>query len=201
MSIDISRALGIGGWMRRSELEWLAHHARSCDVIVEVGNWKGRSLRALGDHVRGVVYGVDGYRDPREDTDQVCAELAQRGPAAIDEECRRNLRDLIDAGTVVLIRAEAREGAQRVAARIGGAYADLVFIDADHTEAGCRRDIEAYLPLVRPGGILAGHDYGERAHPGVKAAADAWFGDQVQRGPGSIWFVRVPGEERVEAAK
>lgn len=192
MSIDISRALGIDGWMRRVELAWLAERAQHCDVVVEVGNWKGRSLRALGDHVRGVVYGVDGYLDPLEDTDQTCRELAERGPDAIDAECRHNLRDLIDAGRVVLVRAEARDGAARVAARLGGPYADLVFIDADHTEAGCRRDIEAYAPLVRPGGILAGHDYGERAHPGVKAAVDAAFGHRVQRGPGSIWLVEMP---------
>lgn len=194
MSVDISRAIGIGGWMRRAELQWLAEQAQRCDVVVEVGNWKGRSLRAIGDHVRGVAYGVDGYLDPLEHTDQTCVELAERGPAAIDAECRRNLADLIDAGTVVLVRAEARAGAQLVAARLGGAYADLVFIDADHTEAGCLRDIHAYGPMVRRGGILAGHDYGERAHPGVKAAVDAVFGPRVQRGPGSIWFVLNEGD-------
>lgn len=35
---------------------------------------------------------------------------------------------------------------------------DFVFIDADHTEAGVRRDIEAWTPKVRSGGMVLGHD-------------------------------------------
>ena len=36
-----------------------------------------------------------------------------------------------------------------------------VFIDADHTYEAVRGDLTAWWPLVRPGGFLAGHDYGE----------------------------------------
>jgi hypothetical protein len=49
---------------------------------------------------------------------------------------------------------------------------DLVFIDADHSEAAVRADIRAWLPKVRQDGIIAGHDYGSRNHPGVKIAVD-----------------------------
>ena len=47
---------------------------------------------------------------------------------------------------------------------------DLVFVDADHEEPSVRRDIEAWSPLLRKGGVLAGHDYA-RIWPGVVAAA------------------------------
>ena len=36
---------------------------------------------------------------------------------------------------------------------------DFAYIDARHDYCGVTEDIEAYWPLVRPGGILAGHDY------------------------------------------
>jgi predicted O-methyltransferase YrrM len=36
---------------------------------------------------------------------------------------------------------------------------DMVFIDADHTYNGCKGDIEAWLPNIKPGGILTVHDY------------------------------------------
>ena len=36
---------------------------------------------------------------------------------------------------------------------------DLVFIDACHDYRDVREDIDAWLPKVRPGGILAGHDW------------------------------------------
>jgi predicted O-methyltransferase YrrM len=49
---------------------------------------------------------------------------------------------------------------------------DLVFIDADHSEEGVRRDIAAWLPKLRLGGILSGHDYGSTHHAGVTRAVD-----------------------------
>lgn len=37
--------------------------------------------------------------------------------------------------------------------------ADLVFIDGDHSYLGCAGDIDTWSPRIRPGGILAIHDY------------------------------------------
>jgi predicted O-methyltransferase YrrM len=36
---------------------------------------------------------------------------------------------------------------------------DMVFVDADHSYEGCRADIEAWIPNLKAGGILAVHDY------------------------------------------
>lgn len=36
---------------------------------------------------------------------------------------------------------------------------DFVFIDADHTYDAVKADIIAWMPKVKPSGILAGHDY------------------------------------------
>lgn len=36
---------------------------------------------------------------------------------------------------------------------------DFAYIDADHSYEGCKRDILAWAPKIKPGGILAGHDY------------------------------------------
>lgn len=36
---------------------------------------------------------------------------------------------------------------------------DLVFIDGDHSYEGAKRDILAWKPKLKIGGILAGHDY------------------------------------------
>lgn len=36
---------------------------------------------------------------------------------------------------------------------------NMVFIDGDHSYEGCKGDIEAWLPLIVDGGIIAVHDY------------------------------------------
>jgi len=42
--------------------------------------------------------------------------------------------------------------------QISNKHLDLCFIDADHTYKGCKRDIQAYLPKIKKGGIMAGDD-------------------------------------------
>ncbi|CAE7369592.1 DIP13 [Symbiodinium natans] len=47
-----------------------------------------------------------------------------------------------------------------------GLVADAVFLDGDHTAHGIRRDLAAWSPLLRDGGLLAGHDFSWE-HPGI----------------------------------
>lgn len=74
---------------------------------------------------------------------------------------------------------------------------DLVFLDADHSEIGVTRDIEAWSPMVKPDGWLGGHDY---ANPdpafdfGVTAAVDRWSADRglaVDVDQNFTWFARL----------
>lgn len=54
-------------------------------------------------------------------------------------------------------------------------FIDLVFIDGDHTYTQVKADIQSWLPHIKPGGILCGHDYGFEVWPGVKQAFDEEF--------------------------
>ncbi len=52
---------------------------------------------------------------------------------------------------------------------------EFVFIDADHVYESVRADILAWMPKVKSGGILAGHDIGQEAnrpHVGVYQAVN-----------------------------
>ena len=46
-------------------------------------------------------------------------------------------------------------------------YFDFVYLDADHTYAAVKADLEAWWRKVKKGGILAGHDYFKRFANGV----------------------------------
>lgn len=51
---------------------------------------------------------------------------------------------------------------------------DLAFVDGDHSEHAVALDIREAWRLLKPGGTLAAHDYGEDSCGGVKLALDAW---------------------------
>jgi len=67
---------------------------------------------------------------------------------------------------------------------------DLVFIDANHEYLHVKQDILSWLPKVRSGGILAGHDYAPEIpmFSGVKQAVDEIFGAKIMLGKDRLWI-------------
>jgi predicted O-methyltransferase YrrM len=59
-----------------------------------------------------------------------------------------------------LIRGDSHDPGtvERVKVALGYEFVDFLFIDADHSYDGVKKDFELYLPLVRPGGLVAFHD-------------------------------------------
>jgi predicted O-methyltransferase YrrM len=185
--VDVSRARAIKGWMSEEELCWLATQALYARTIVEVGSFRGRSARALADHTDGVVWCIDPWDGIylRDDG----AVHTKINTAVYPEFCA-NLRDHIDSGRVVPVKAKSLDldTLELLLADLGDG-ADLVFLDGDHRRHIVTNEIVTYRSLVKPGGILAGHDYTHSDWPGVKEAVDAIF-PQVNL-CGSIWWVRL----------
>lgn len=104
-------------------------------------------------------------------------------------------RDAIAVADRHAPRATIIEGwSVRVAEKIEPASFDLVFLDADHSEEGVRADIAAWLPKVKPGGWIGGHDYGNDDprfdFSGVKRAVDAWV-KAPEMDANFTWWARV----------
>lgn len=59
-----------------------------------------------------------------------------------------------------------------MAAHIPDNSVSLVYVDADHSEAGCADDIDNYWGKLVSGGIMAFHDYENDWDYGVKAAVN-----------------------------
>ena len=103
----------------------------------------------------------------------------------------------------VLERARRRRGGPRLrwhvalseeVARDWDEPVDLVFVDGDHSEAGCRLDWELWSPFVAPGGAVAFHDARdgggpEPGLPGPTAVVDSLF-----RGDGAVEGWRIAAE-------
>lgn len=70
---------------------------------------------------------------------------------------------------------------------------DFVFIDGEHTYEQVFKDICNYLPKIKKGGMLIGHDYGHPDFEGVKRAVDehaAFAGKEIVLHDGYVWSIQ-----------
>ncbi len=189
LKVNVERAALIDGWMSMTELRWLAEVASACWTIIEVGSYKGRSTRALADHCKGAVYAVDpwdgGYIN---DNGSQAAWLDTKKARELFES---NLSDHLASGRVVQVKAMFGEAMPRLEREIGFGRADLVFIDGDHRYEAVKEDIARARLLVRPNGLLAGHDYTHPSWPGVKQAVDELVAGELMLLCDSIWWVQA----------
>jgi predicted O-methyltransferase YrrM len=67
---------------------------------------------------------------------------------------------------------------------------DFVFIDGNHWYYYVKKDIEAWLPKIKKGGMISGHDYQEA---GVSTAVRETFGNMAEafKESPSCWYVDV----------
>lgn len=77
---------------------------------------------------------------------------------------------------------------QLAAALFEDASVDCVFIDACHDTLAVLRDIDVWLPKIRPGGIIAGDDYGWDS---VRTAVNQRFPSANVTPIGWVWWVTL----------
>ncbi len=150
---------------RRLHLPYVLNHRRLLGVGYEVGVKTGEYSEWLLAHWNGErLVSVDAW------SAELDPDVTQTEHEASFGRTRERLARCGDRSEIW--RAEST----RVAARVRPASADFVYIDARHEYGSVSADIAAGLPRIRPGGLLAGHDYhdGERYGQayGVKRAVD-----------------------------
>lgn len=159
--------------------------------FVECGAWVGRSasfmaVEILNSHKKIRFDVVDHFRGSDGPGDPT-GVLARREPGGtVRAAFVRNMAPVAHAVRVV------EKTSVEAAAEYPDKSLDFVMIDAAHDEDSVRADILAFLPKMKPGGWLIGDDY-TYAHPGVKLAVDAIFGDSVDISHPPCWVVRIPG--------
>jgi predicted O-methyltransferase YrrM len=136
----------------------------SGSVFVELGVLHGKSLAYLGVEVVNSgksiqLYGVDNFRWSWQQMSKV----------------RKNLEPLEGRLPIELMCGDSADAAQQFSSM----SVDFVFIDTDHSYEGAWRDIQAWLPKMRRGGVIAGHDYDRNSFPGVCRAVDEIFANNT----------------------
>lgn len=122
--------------------------------FVEVGSWKGRSASFMGVEIHNS--GLD-IKFDCVDTWNGSAEHQEMDVVKKSElyvEFLNNISPVIDH--ITPIRKTSLEASQRYQDN----SLDFVFIDASHQYQDVLDDIKSWLPKLKNGGTLAGHDYG-----------------------------------------
>lgn len=185
----------VDGWMTFEEQTYLYNLAKSFNggKIAEVGSWKGRSSQALlTGNKDGLVCCVDTWRGSTCDFDDT-KWLAQEED--IFAQFKANTAKF---SNLKIVQKESVEGAKEFPDK----YFDAVFIDAGHDYKNVTADIKAWLPKVKDGGILCGHDYMPNTWQEVIEAVDDMLGkpDEIH---GTIWVKHIDRskEKKIEIPK
>ncbi len=162
-------------------------------LIAEVGSFLGQTAKLF---VRSVP-----------DAHVVCVDTwfaANGDPASMEvmrddlfANFKQNCRVELESNRIEALRGLSTSVASMISRTHFAGKFDLVYIDADHEYESVKADILAWLPLVRDGGVICGHDFGsvcstnlgEFSFPGVRRAVEEAFGDDFERPPpgSSIW--------------
>jgi len=155
--------------------------------IVEVGAWKGKSVAFLGVEI------VNSGK-------KIAVDAVDTWNGTPDEEYHQNdvyvktntLYQLFlsNISTLSHIITPVRMPSLDAAKQYADESIDVVFIDAGHTYEDVKADIVAWLPKVKRGGWLAGHDYPWSANDAVKKAVDESV-SPIDQSEG-CWIYRKP---------
>jgi cephalosporin hydroxylase len=161
--------------------------AGSC--VAELGVWQGRSLCSVADVIlrkKLKIHAVDTFRGTPGELDIV-------------HDCDGDLRQRFESNLTrfgIANHAVIHVGSTEcIAQQISAGSLNLVFIDADHSYETVLADIKAWMPKVKVGGVLCGHDYNPpgQDHAGVRQAVDELIGMQkiIVFPESSIWAHRI----------
>jgi hypothetical protein len=183
---------------KRDELPHLLNRRGLLGRGVEVGVKAGAFSERLLDAWRGrELISVDPWRAAAPGERYVNLDnVGQAAHDAFHAEAVARLERF--GGRSSIWRMTGREAAARIAPR----SLDFVYLDARHDRDSVRDDLADWSGRVRPGGILAGHDYVDGTFAngefGVRSAVDGFFAERslpvrhtFADRPWISWFVVV----------
>lgn len=127
--------------------------------VAEVGTFQGETTIAYAPFIKahhGHMFLVDWF-EGGAGVSKECATPHYHQPENKDkiyENLRSNLAEIDCLDCATIFRGDSAEMAQH----IEDESLDICFIDAAHTYSKVLKDINAYLPKVKSGGLLCGHD-------------------------------------------
>jgi len=154
-------------------------------ICAEIGVWKGHSI----------IYLAQGYKKRNIDISIYAIDLFDKWESE-NESVKSHIpfiydiynENLEDSGVRDII-TDVKGCSWDVASQFKDSFFDFVFIDGDHSYSGVCKDINAWLPKVKYGGIIGGHDYFNAN--GVKQAVNELIVDFKLLNDSGVWYKEI----------
>ena len=179
----------IEGWfnMENQYLELLENTPEG-GIFVELGAYKGKSTSFIVTEMinrnRDIqFYTVDTFQGDSGSTDSKEIEAyKQVDTSKMLDEFIENIKHLPEKLNVLINNSDL------CAKMFEDNTVDTIFIDAGHSYEAVIKDIAAWLPKMKDGSIMAGHDYS--GWPGVGKAVRELLGtpNKVEN---DCWFIKI----------
>ncbi len=138
--------------------------------FVEIGVFFGRSLIYLAElaQLSNKAIRIDGI----DNFESIASE----------KMCRSFIKDAGLTKKITIINKDQLEASKLYKDN----SLDFVFIDSDHSYEATAAAIKAYIPKIKPHGILSGHDYTDK-YPGVIRAANEYLPGHTKDHSSFVW--------------
>lgn len=140
------------------------------ETVIEVGAWKGKTTIHLAQLIKkqkpatGVIFAIDTwlgssehYLQLQNDKTWGINKYIKNGRSYLYEQFLTNVIDSDTNDYIVPIVNTSKVGFEILLSL--NVAADIIFIDADHGEEECYKDMCMYWELLKQGGILCGDDF------------------------------------------
>jgi hypothetical protein len=153
-------------WVYLEEIDCLKKYAKD-KLVLEIGAYKGGSTSVMGPLAKWII-SIDTFM----------------GSNLPDENKGKNtlpefLHNTSNIYNKIFIKGNSHD---LNVVNLIGSNIDFLFIDGDHSYFGVMEDLTNYVPKVKPGGVVALHDYGMK-YTGVIAACLNYF----KHPPDEVW--------------
>jgi predicted O-methyltransferase YrrM len=149
------------------------------ETMVEVGSYQGESTVIFAEQIKTLkkLYAVDPWKNGYS-TGDICSDEYPMDVVESNFDIRiKNYPQIIKQKTT----------SEEFASQIEDGSLDFVYIDGDHSYESCKKDIETWLPKVKKGGVIAGHDYLAACFLGVVTAVNETFGTPDKNYEDTSW--------------
>lgn len=157
----------IEGWFSFPNLYAYAVSQFDNAKFVEIGTWQGQSASFMAVEIANSRKNIDFFcvdtwsGSEEHQTDEIVIK------DALYDKFLSNIEPVKNYITPL------RMSSERASQHFKDGSLDFIFIDAAHDYENVKKDIEAWYPKLKVGGVIAGHDF-HPDWPGVMKAVEEW---------------------------